>query len=180
MIQSLKRRVRKEERRNRMLIKRLGRRKAAEEIAGSGNALPVKVLDALTRDALHRLSLETGLSEGDVLFVIRTDGWGRSVVRELADAGVMAVITGASALSGGDPQLLPAFRESDVPLLPAEGTGVVIKGKIGQVPADRLDAALDRWQEEQEQQRKEKQSELVEHIFKEYKSERGKEVRKSG
>lgn len=180
IIQSLKQRIRKEERRNRTLVKRLGRKKEAEEIAFSGDAVPVRVLDALTRDALHRLTDEAGLSEGDVIFVNRTDGWGRSIIKELADANVAAVITGAAVLRDSDPQLLPAFREFSLPLITDAATGAVVRGKIGRVPAAQLDAALDRWQEEQEQREKEKQSAMVEHIFKEYKSERGKEVRKGG
>jgi predicted RNase H-like nuclease (RuvC/YqgF family) len=48
------------------------------------------------------------------------------------------------------------------------------------VPKAALDAALIRWQEEQDRIEREKKLSMVEHIFKEYKSERGKEVRKSG
>jgi len=55
-----------------------------------------------------------------------------------------------------------------------------VKGKIGLVPKEALDAALARWKGEQEQREREKKSAMVEHIFKEYKSERGKEVRKGG
>jgi hypothetical protein len=43
-----------------------------------------------------------------------------------------------------------------------------------------FEKALERWQEDQVHHEREKKSEMIEHIFKEYKSERGKEVRKSG
>jgi predicted RNase H-like nuclease (RuvC/YqgF family) len=55
-----------------------------------------------------------------------------------------------------------------------------VKGKIGLVPKPSLEAALVHWQEGQAQLEREKKSAMVEHIFKEYKSERGKEVRKGG
>ena len=47
---------------------------------------------------------------------------------------------------------------------PRDGQGIEDPGQQGQ----------------QEKHEREKKTELIEHIFKEYKSERGKEVRKSG
>ncbi|HOX35236.1 MAG TPA: DUF460 domain-containing protein [Methanoregulaceae archaeon] len=179
VIQSLKKRLRKEERRNRALGRRIGRKREAEEIALSGDAVPVKVLDALTRDALHRLSEGEGIDKGDVIAVIRTDGWGRSIVKDLAEAGIRAVISSDAALRG-DPLLLPAFRELGLPLLSDRDTGTVVKGRIGRAPSEKLTIALERWKGEQEQLRKEEQSKKIEHIFKEYQSERGKEVRRIG
>jgi predicted RNase H-like nuclease (RuvC/YqgF family) len=180
IIQSLKKRFRKEERHNKSLKKRLERKKQSEEIAQEGDAVPLKVLEALTKDGLFQLTGEAGIEEGDVIYVTRTDGWGRSVVKDLADAGVVAVIVSAHALAAGDPQMPPSFRELCLPLLSAVETRAQVKGKIGLVPKEALDAALARWKGEQEQREREKKSAMVEHIFKEYKSERGKEVRKGG
>jgi len=180
IIQSQKKRLRKEERHSKNLAKRLARKKQSEEIAIDGEAVPFKVLGALTRDAMHRLTEEAGIWEGDVIYVTRTDGWGRSIVKDLADNGVVAVITGAAMLAGSDPQLLPAFREFGVPLLSDTDINAEVKGKIGRVPKAALDAALTRWQEEQDRIEREKKLSMVEHIFKEYKSERGKEVRRGG
>jgi hypothetical protein len=50
------------------------------------------VLPLLVRDAVRNLEDEMGLGEDDLLYVLRVDGWGRSVVRELAEAKVKAVI----------------------------------------------------------------------------------------
>jgi predicted RNase H-like nuclease (RuvC/YqgF family) len=180
IIQGLKKRFRKEERHNKSLKKRLERKKQSEEIAREGDAVPLKVLEALTKDGLFQLTGEAGVEEGDVIYVTRTDGWGRSVVKDLADAGVIAVIVSAHTLAAGDPQMLPSFRELCLPLLSAVETRAQVKGKIGLVPKEALDAALARWKGEQEQREREKKSAMVEHIFKEYKSERGKEVRKGG
>jgi hypothetical protein len=180
IIQSLKNRLRKEERHGKNLAKRLARKKQSEEIAIGGEAVPLKVLEALTREGMRRLTDEAGIGEGDVIYVNRTDGWGRSIVKDLADTGVAAVITGTGTLAGSDPQLLPAFREFGVPLLSDTDTKAQVKGKIGRVPKDALDATLTRWQEEQDRIEREKKLSMVEHIFKEYKSERGKEVRRGG
>ena len=180
IIQSLKKRLRKEERHSKTLSKRLVRIKESEEIAMEGEAVPLKVMEALTKDGMHRLMEEAGIDDGDVIYVTRTDGWGRSVVKDLADANVLAVIAGVQTLKASDPQMLPAFRELGVPLLSAAETGAQVKGKIGLVHKTSLEAALSIWEDGQAQLEREKKSAMVEHIFKEYKSERGKEVRKGG
>jgi hypothetical protein len=180
IIQSLKKRLRREERHNKNLIKRLARIKQFAELSMDGEVVPVKVMNALTKEGLRLLAEDVGIEEGDIVFVGRTDGWGRSVLRDLADLKVRAVITGAAVLAESDPQLAPAFRESGIPLLSDKDAGVQVRGKQGLAGKVPFEAALARWQEGQVQHEREKKTEMIEHIFKEYKSERGKEVRKGG
>jgi predicted RNase H-like nuclease (RuvC/YqgF family) len=180
IIQSLKKRLRKEERHNRNLSKRLVRIKQFAELSMDGEVLPVKVMEALTKEGLRRLTEDVGIEEGDIIFVTRLDGWGRSVVKDLAGIRVKTVVTGAAVLAESDPQMLPVFRELGVPLISDKDAGVQVRGKRGLCGKETLEAALIRWQEKQAQHEREKKSEMIEHIFKEYKSERGKEVRKSG
>jgi len=180
IIQSYKKRLRKEERHSRTLSKRLARIKKFAELSMEGEVVPVKVMDALTKEGMRRLSDEAGIDPGDIVFVNRTDGWGRSVVRDLAAIPVAAVITGSSALAASDPQMVPAFREAQVPILSDRAAGVQVRGKQGLAAKDQLDAALRTWHDEQAHREREKKSALIEHIFKEYQSERGKEVRRSG
>ena len=54
------------------------------------------------------------------------------------------------------------------------------RGKQGLAGKETFDSALRNWQGQQEQHEREKKSDMIEHIFKEYKSERGKEVKKGG
>ena len=82
IIQSLKKRLRKEERHSRNLSRRLVRIKQFAELSMDGDVLPVKVMDALTKEGLRRLIEDVGIDEGDIIFVSRLDGWGRSVVKE--------------------------------------------------------------------------------------------------
>lgn len=180
IIQSLKKRLRKEERYTKNLSKRLTRMREAEEITMEGEAVPLKVMDSITRDGIYRLSDEDGIDEGDVIYVTRIDGWGRSVVKDLADKGVKAVVVSSTALSKSDPQMIPAFRELGVPIISNKKINTKVKGKIGFVQKAALETALSLWQDEQDRYEREKKSALVEHIFKEYKSERGKEIRKGG
>jgi len=180
VIQSLKKRLHKEERRNYNLVKRLSRIKKFAELSMDGEVVPVKVMEALTKDGLRKLADDVGIDEGDLIFVTRTDGWGRNIVRDLADLKVKAVIASADALAAGDPQMLPLFREAGVPLLSDKKAGVQVRGKQGLAAKETFEAALREWQGQQEKHEREKKSAMIEHIFKEYKSERGKEVRKGG
>jgi predicted RNase H-like nuclease (RuvC/YqgF family) len=138
------------------------------------------VMDALTKDGLRRLADDVGIAEGDIIFVTRTDGYGRNIVRDLADLRVKAVIAASDALAASDPQILPLFREAGVPLLSDTLAGVQVRGKQGLAGKGTLESALREWQGQQEKHEREKKSEMIEHIFKEYKSERGKEVKKGG
>ncbi len=110
----------------------------------------------------------------------RTDGWGRSVLKDLAEFRVKAVIVGAKVLSESDPLLLPSFVEAGVPLFSDAEAGAQVRGKQGLCGKETLEAAFTRWREWLAKVEREKRSEMIEHIFKEYKSERGKEVRKGG
>jgi uncharacterized protein len=180
IIQSLKKRLRKEERHNRNLSKRITRIKQYAELSMDGEVLPVKVMEALTKDGLRRLTEDVGIEEGDIIFVTRLDGWGKSVVKDLAGIRIKAVVIGAAVLAESDPRLPLIFRELGVPLISDKDAGVQVRGKQGLCGKETLETALLQWQEMQDQHEREKKSEMIEHIFKEYKSERGKEVRKSG
>jgi predicted RNase H-like nuclease (RuvC/YqgF family) len=180
IIHDLKKHLRKEERYNRNLVKRLARIKQFAELSMDGEVVPVKVMDTLTKDGLRKLVDDVGIEEGDVVFVTRIDGWGRSVVKDLAEMRVKAVVAGAGVLAGSDPALIPSFREAGVPLLADKEAGVQVRGKQGLCGKETLDQALLTWKGTQVQHEREKKTEMIEHIFKEYKSERGKEVKKSG
>jgi len=180
IIQSLKKRLKKEERHSGNLSKRITRIKKFAELSMEGEVIPVKVMDALTKEGMRRLALEEGILEGDIIFVNRTDGWGRSVVKDLAVIQVKAIVTGRGALAASDPQMVPAFRDAGLPILSDRDSGVQVRGRQGLAAKEQFDAALLRWTNEQSQCEREQKSAMIEHIFKEYKSERGKEVRRSG
>jgi hypothetical protein len=90
------------------------------------------------------------------------------------------VVVGTAVLAGSDPMLIPVFREAGVPLITDKEAGVQVRGKQGLCGKVEFDHALLQWQGVQVRHEREKKTEMIEHIFKEYKSERGKEVKKSG
>ncbi len=180
VIQSIKKRLRREERSNRNLIRKIERQNRINELADSNDSVPVKMLGAFTRDAVRTLSDDPGVQEGDVLYVLRIDGWGRSVIREIGDKGVRAVITGVGLTLHADPQLQSACMEQHIPLLDGGDLPVLIRGKIGSVGKTPFESSLKRWQEKYRDYEKEQNARHIEGIFRDYQTARGKEMRKSG
>lgn len=180
IIEGQKKRLRKEERHNKNLVKRIARIKKFAELSMDGEVVPLKVMEALTREGLRKLAEDTGIDEGDLVFVARIDGWGRSAIKDLVGMKVRAVVVSDGVLTSGDPQLPISFREAGLPLLTLTATGSQVRAKQGLCVKDMLDSALGHWQEGQVKREREKKTEMIEHIFKEYKSERGKEVKKGG
>jgi hypothetical protein len=179
-IQTLKKRLRHEERSNRNLKKKIERQNRIEELDRSSDSIPVKMLGAFTKDAVRALSDDPGISEGDVLYVLRIDGWGRTVIREIGDMGVKAVITGPGLTSHADPQLQAACMEQNIPLIDGGELPILIRGKIGSAGKTPFEISLKRWQEKHQEYVDEQNTRRIEGIFRDYQTARGKEMRKSG
>jgi hypothetical protein len=177
VIQSLKKRLRKEERANRALHKRVDRMKAFDEMmAIDSDAVPAKVLSSFTREGLKLLMDDMGIKEGDLLYVQKIEGWGRALVRELAELGIGALIAGTAS----DPQFREVCLEFRVPLLSATDVGGAARGKTAVIEKEKLRRFLSEWERELEQYEREKHTNRLEHLFREYQTERGKEMKKVG
>lgn len=180
IITSLKKSLRREERTTRKLLKRMDKLKAHEEASPADKGIPLKILSTLTREGIKMLSDELGIREGDLIFVPRIDVWGKHAARDLAESGIDALVVRSPGTSRIDPQLAGIFRDADLPLVTADSAGVTLKGGMAYADRDRLDEAIRKWEEEQRGYEREKKEQLLEDIFKEYRTERGKEMRKSG
>ncbi|HVP25298.1 MAG TPA: DUF460 domain-containing protein [Methanomicrobiales archaeon] len=180
IIQELRQRLRRIERQARSLKKRLERQREAEEVILEGSRLPFKVLPSLTRDGLQALVQGEGAAEGDLLYVARSDGWGRSVLKDLAGLGVRALLVGTNPPPRVDPLLLDASREEEIPVLPAPRGEIQVRGPAGTVVKEIVEEGLRSWEEAREKAKTEKKKAMVEDLFREYRTEREKEVRKGG
>jgi len=179
-IQTLKKRLRREEHSNRNLKKKIQRQNRIDELVISPDSIPVKILGAFTKDAVRTLSDDLGVLEGDVLYVIRTDGWGRSVIRDIGDIGIKAVITGPGLTSHADPQLQAACIEQNIPFLDGGEIPILIRGKIGSAGKTPFETSLKHWQEKHQEYENEQNARRIEGIFRDYQTARGKEMKKSG
>lgn len=178
IIQNLKKMLRKEERRAKNLKKRLERIREYEDVSPEAGIVPTKILPSLTKEGIKNLQDEMGIKEGDILYVHRIDGWGRGVVKEMADIGIKGLIVKYRPDSEPDPALISIFRELNVPLIQSPLIRAEIKGKTAFIEKEKIEDALEEWDAGQEEYEKEKKARMVEHIFREYKTERGKEMKK--
>lgn len=179
-IESLREQLRGERRRSRRLKKRLERIETVAKIEVSEDYSPLKVLDSLTREGVRGLQEEVGIVKGDILYVPRAHGWGRGVVKDLAGTGVRALVVGGRPEEPPDPHLVRVAREAGLPLLPADTVKPDIRGRTGAARTRAIEEAIGEWEEEQKEYRREQEAERVEYLFKEYRSEREKEVRRGG
>jgi predicted RNase H-like nuclease (RuvC/YqgF family) len=180
IITSLKKRVRREERVNRALRKRVSRLKEFETFQQQENAVPMKVLTSFSREGVKAVHEEFGLHEGDLLYISRIEGWSRNVVRDLSGLGILGLVIGDEESIPEDPLFLEPFHEFNIPLLNGEDVDARVKGKQGSADKKMVDNALSDWEERQKTYEIEKKAKMLEHIFKEYRSERGKEMKKVG
>jgi predicted RNase H-like nuclease (RuvC/YqgF family) len=180
IIKSQKNLRRKVEKQSKKLLRQVSRLKRFADLQMNGDHIPVKVLDSLTRDAVRSLDEDLGINEGDIIAVAKTDGWGRSVLEFLRAAKIRVIIAGTGEKVVHDGQLLQACSELELPFIPATGLDLRIRGRTGTVPRAKLEEALLLWESDFEAYRREKKTEMLESIFREYRSEREREVRRHG
>lgn len=180
IIQNLKKLLRKEERSNRALRKRIERMKEFDEALVSGETIPLKILPALTRDGVRMLAAEMGIRQGDVVYVARVEGFGRTPLKELSQAGISALLVGDSAGDAVIQQMDSICRDLQVPLITGDQVRVVVKGRQGAADPVRFRAAMRKWEDAQRLYEKEQKGRMLEDIFREYQSERGREMKKVG
>lgn len=180
-IESLRARLRREEKQVRRLKRRVAQLRRFEEAAlDTGGGIPVKVLAGFTRDAVRRLFDTLGIRAGELLYVAATDGWGRTTLRDLADLQVRGLVLNTPTLAEVDPQLVLLCREYDLPLIAGGEVDARVQGQLGRVDAARFEAAEAAWAMGQEAYRRGQQEAMIVGVLQDYRTERGKEVRRSG
>ncbi|MBQ4415103.1 MAG: DUF460 domain-containing protein [Methanomicrobium sp.] len=171
---SVKKLLRKQERENRRLQRKIKRLKEFNDFNEDDAAkhIPVKVLSALTKEELKEMDDELGIREGDIIYPVRTDGWGNAAVSYLSDSLVRAVIADSK-----DMRLMYALRDERIPLIAVSEVFVTVRGRTGTVKREHFEEALARWTAEQEVYEREKNREMLFSIFREYKNQRVVEAR---
>ncbi len=179
-IESLRARLKREEKQVRRLKRRVAQLRRHEEAVLDTAGVPVKVLRAFTRDAVRTLFETLGIRPGDLLYVAATDGWGRTTVRDLGDLQVRGLVLNAPSLDAVDPRLVELCREHDLPLVAGGEVGARVQGLLGRVDPEALGAAEAAWAAGQEEHRRRQRQEMLVGVLRDYRTERGKEVRRGG
>jgi predicted RNase H-like nuclease (RuvC/YqgF family) len=145
----VKKQLKKEECKYKNLQLQPDRMKRYIALQTGGKYSAFKVLPQLLRDASRKLGDEMGFGEEDLLYVLRIDEWGRSVVREFVEAQVKAVIFPGHVYARVRKQhLIEVFRDVGLPVFPAS------------------------WVASQTEYSKEKNAEIIDAMVKEYRVER--------
>lgn len=180
IIANLKKRLRSEEKTTKQLHRRIRKMKEFDEALLSGETVPLKVLSALTKEGVRALSAEMGIREGDVLYINRIEGFGKVALRELAEARIGALLVEENQNESAFHEIEEFFREAGVAVLSTRSVRAVVKGKRGAADPAGFQSAMREWKESQERYEREKKGQLVLQIFEEYRTERGREMRKVG
>lgn len=177
----VKKALRKEERRSKTLRTRLERMKHYISLQAGDGCTALKVLQLLAKDHVKNLDDEMGVGEEDILYILTIDGWGRSVIRDLAEAKIGAVILPRLTYQRARSQhLIEEFREADIPILDGANLSPRVKGKIGVVDSAAFEAALAEWKTTQDIYKNEKKIDEIHGMVKEYQVERVKDVLEKG
>ncbi len=180
-ILQIKKALRKEERRCRNLRLRLERMKHYIALQAGEGCCALKVLHLLARDHLKNMDDEMGVHDDDILYVLKIDGWGRSILRDIEEAHVKAIIFPKITYEKAQEQhLLELFRDMNVPALNGVHLSPRVKGKIGVVDEGAFLRALDEWNAAEAVYLKGKQSEAINGMVTEYQVTRKKEVMEQG
>lgn len=179
-IESLRARLKREEKLARRLKRRVAQLRRYEEAALDTAGVPIKVLSAFTRDAVRHLFETLGIRPGELLYVAAPGGWGRTTVRDLADLQVRGLVLNVPSLAAVDPQLVQLCREYELPLIAGGEVGARVQGLLGRVDAKPLEEAEAAWATGQEEHRRQEQQAMLVGVLRDYRTERGKEVRRGG
>lgn len=177
----VKKALRKEERRSKNIRERLERMKRYVALQAGEGHLALKVLQQLSRDDVRAMDSEMGVNEDDILYVLKIDGWGKSVLRDLTDAKVKAVILPRLTYEKAKEQhLVEEFRNVSLPLLSGADLSPRVKGKIGVVEGKSFSRSIEAWNTSQEIFLKERKTGELHGMVEEYQVERRKEVAVQG
>lgn len=174
IIKSQKKRLRREERRSKKFIGQIKRLKKFADLQMGNEHIPVKVLESLTRDDIRFLDDDLGISAGDIIYVRKTSGWGRSAVDFFSTENIYVLIAGSTP----DESLVSLFREKKIPLILSSEVKMDLRGRTGTLHRADLEEALSKWRSDQELYERQKREQMLESIVSEYRSEREVEVRR--
>jgi predicted RNase H-like nuclease (RuvC/YqgF family) len=164
---------------SRKLISELNRRihklKHVRRLEISGRVLPVKIIDAFTKDSILRTKEQVGIKKDDVILLMDASGGGSITAKMLSDLGVRAVIICNDMSHAAEEELfnssVPALKAKDVNIQfdPAEELAVID-------PED-IKNAIEDWNKKAEQRRIAAKEEWLESLVDEYRSKRKREIK---
>ncbi|MEM2924414.1 MAG: DUF460 domain-containing protein [Methanocellales archaeon] len=155
---------------NTQLESRMNKLKQIKALEAKGEAMPVKIISAFTRDAILQAEREFGIKKGDVIYLEDASGGGAGTAELLIEKQVEAVIAGGEmshiALEKFQQVDIPVLSPSEIPVNKAEGFAVV--------DPEKLKIAILNYKTRVEKLKAEEKARMIEALLREYKAERRK------
>jgi hypothetical protein len=171
-IVSLRSKVSESGKRIASLNERIHNLKNVRRLEMSGRLLPVKIIQAFTKDSIQKTQEQFGIKKDDIILLKDASGGGTMTAKMIADPGVRAVIICDDMSHAAKEEL---FR-LNVPVLMAKEVKIKFDPaeEIAVIYPEDINNAIDEWNKKAEERRKHEKEEWLASLVDEYRSERRK------
>jgi predicted RNase H-like nuclease (RuvC/YqgF family) len=173
-IERLRSVLRSERKHIKKLKRALARQKKVEAIEDTKGLVPLKPLSAFSREAVILAAEQFGWQKGDLVFLEKASGGGRSTIELLSEMGIAGVVAEGETA----PALREHFLDLEIPIYSSRTLPVMRINSLPFLRPDDLAVARAAWEEEVLARRARKETERLESLFQEYRVERKKEEKR--
>ncbi len=174
-IYSLRSRISESGKRIASLNERIHKLKNVRRLEMSGKLLPVKIIQAFTKDSILRTREQFGIKKDDILLIKDASGGGTMTAKMISEFGIRAVIIINEMSHAAEDEM---FR-LNVPVLTAKDVRIKFDSaeEIAVIDPEDIRKALNEWNRKAQERRKAEKEEWLESLVDEYRSERRKGAR---
>jgi hypothetical protein len=168
IIKNLQKKYDEERSRRKELEKNLKLIMGMESLEVSGNVVPVKIIESFTRDGINRACEYWKIKQGDVVFLMSSEGGGSQTASLLIDMGVKAVITKDKISHPAEEE----FERNMVPILAAENLNLKVIDEFAVVEAELLTEEIENWHKTMESRILDEDKKKLLKVIDEYRAKR--------
>jgi len=174
-IARLRSRVSESDRRISLLNGRIGKLKTVRRLEISGRVLPVKIIQAFTKDSILRTQEQFGIKKDDIILLKDASGGGTMTAKMLSDLGVRAVLICNEMSHAAEEELF----KLNVPVLSAKDVNIQFDSaeELAVIDPGDIERAVDEWNRKSEKRKMAAKEEWLESLVGEYRSERRRAAR---
>jgi hypothetical protein len=168
IIKNLQKKYNEEISRRKELEKNLDLIRGMESLEVSGNVVPVKIIESFTRDGINRACEYWKIKQGDVVFMMSSEGGGSQTALLLIDMGVKAVITKDKISHPAEEE----FERNMVPILAAENLNLKVIDEFAVVESELLKGEIENWHKTMESRILDEDKKKLLKVIDEYRAKR--------
>ncbi len=152
------------------LNERINKLKTVRRLEISGRVLPVKIVQAFTKDSILRTCEQFGIKKDDIVLLRDASGGGSTTARMLSNLGVRAVIICNEMSHAAEEELF----NLNVPVLKAKDVNIQFDSteELAVINPEDIERAVNEWNKESEKRRVAAKEEWLESLVDRYRSER--------